>query len=181
MGHSLPSDRRLDLSKVNTFDPIVRAHQGAVRTFLRRLCRNSALADELAQETFLKAFRVADQLPNVENVKSWLLRIAYRRFLDHHRRETRRRDLRSLDLDGANSLPPEAPTSHHGTRLDIERAMNSLPPERRACAMLCLALGHSHADAAHITGLPLGTVKSHVSRAKTALQDLLRAYEGSTQ
>lgn len=176
MVHSLPSDRRLNLSKVDTFDPIVRAHQGAVRTFLRRLCRNSALADELAQETFLKAFRVAEQLPDVENVKSWLLRIAYRRFLDHHRRETRRRD-----LDELNSLPPDAPTSHHGTRLDIERAMNSLPPERRACAMLCLAFGHSHADAARITGLPLGTVKSHVTRAKTALQDVLSAYEGSTQ
>jgi RNA polymerase sigma-70 factor (ECF subfamily) len=175
VGHSLPSVRRLDLSQVDTFDPIVRAHQGAVRTFLRRLCRNSALADELAQETFLKAFRVADQLPDIDNIRGWLLRIAYRRFLDHHRRETRRRDLNE------NQPPPlDTHTSHHGTRLDIERAMNTLPPERRACAMLCLALGHSHADAAHITGLPLGTVKSHISRAKSALQDALRAYEGST-
>ncbi|GHA87852.1 hypothetical protein GCM10009069_08500 [Algimonas arctica] len=118
---------------------------------------------------------MAHKLPDVDNIRGWLLRIAYRRFLDHHRRETRRRD-----LGDTHALPPDAPTSHHGTRLDIERAMNTLPPERRACAMLCLALGHSHADAAHITGLPLGTVKSHVSRAKTALQDALRAYEGST-
>lgn len=104
-----------------------------------------------------------------------MLRIAYRRFLDHHRRETRRRD-----LDSADAIVPDTPVSHHGTRLDIERAMNSLPPERRACAMLCLALGHSHADAARITGLPLGTVKSHINRAKSALQDALSAYEGST-
>ena len=109
-------------------------------------------------------------------MRGWLLRIAYRTFLDHHRRETRRRD-----LNHANAEPPvEASTAHHGTRIDIERAMNALPPERRACAMLCLALGHSHGDAADITGLPLGTVKSHVARAKSALQETLRAYEGST-
>lgn len=163
------------MSRSDAFDPIVRAHQGAVRTFLRRLCRNSALADELAQEAFLKAFRSHDGLNTIDNIRGWLLRIAYRTFLDHNRRETRRRD-----LDHHQIPPDEMPVAHSGTRLDIERAMNALPPERRACAMLCLALGHSHGDAAQITGLPLGTVKSHVQRARTALRSELSAYQGST-
>lgn len=163
------------MTRADQFDPIVRTHQGAVRTFLRRLCRNSALADELAQEAFLKAFRASDPLHTIENVRSWLLRIAYRTFLDHHRRENRRRDLADTNAD-VDYLP----SSSQSLRLDIEQAMNALPSERRACAMLCLALGHSHSDAATITGLPLGTVKSHVTRAKTALQNHLSAYEGET-
>ena len=164
------------MTRADQVDPIVRAHQGPVRTFLRRLCRNSALADELAQETFLKAFRSSEPLDKIDNVRSWLLRIAYRCFLDHHRRETRRHDLAEMNVE-IDAAPDHR---HHGVRLDIEQAMNSLPPERRACAMLCLALGHSHQEAASITGLPLGTVKSHVGRAKSVLQTHLSAYEGQT-
>lgn len=170
-----PQRRRLILNRVSDFDPIVRAHQGAVRTFLRRLCRNSALADELAQETFLKAFRVRNRLSEVEDIRAWLMRIAYRSFLDDYRRETRRRDLSDQKI-----VPDATPIADAGTKVDITEAMNALPPDRRACAMLCLALGHSHADAAKITDLPLGTVKSHVTRAKIALRESLRAYEGST-
>lgn len=164
------------MTRADQFDPIVRAHQGSVRTFLRRLCRNSALADELAQEAFLKAFRSPDPLDEIENIRGWLLRIAYRCFLDHHRRETRRHDLAETNVE-IETAPSHG---HQGVRLDIEQAMNSLPPERRACAMLCLALGHSHQEVASITGLPLGTVKSHVTRAKTVLQTRLSAYEGQT-
>lgn len=164
--------RRISSHQTEAFDAIVRTHQGAVRTFLRRLTRNSALADELAQETFLTAFRKSETIDEIDNMRSWLLRLAYRQFLDVHRRDKRRQALSLGNIDN-----DEAPTSHHGTRLDIARAMDALPPERRACAMLCLALGHSHADAAQITGLPLGTVKSHVNRAKTALQTSLSAYQ----
>ncbi|MGB3401383.1 MAG: RNA polymerase sigma factor [Microcoleaceae cyanobacterium] len=159
------------MSRADAFDPIVRAHQGAVRTFLRRLVRNSALADELAQEAFIKAFRSSEPLHRIDNPRSWLLRIAYRTFLDHYRREMRRRGLSDLSIDATQSVP--APTGLH---LDVERAMEALTPERRACALLCFAKGYSHADAARITGLPLGTVKSHVARARTALSVALASY-----
>ena len=102
-------------------------------------------------------------------MRSWLYRLAYRRFLDE-RRKTARRD----------ALAPEPDTpivaACGGTALDVARAMDALPPERRACALLVLALGHTHADAAAITGLPLGTVKSHVARAKSALRESLHEY-----
>ncbi len=164
--------------RAKAFDALVRAHQGAVRTFLRRLTRNSALADELAQETFLRAFRSDQELEALRDVRAWLLRLAYRQFLDHHRRETRRRDL-APDLGSGPADQDAGATAHPGARLDIAAAMDSLPPERRACALLCLAQEFTHADAARITGLPLGTVKSHVTRAKAALQDHLAAYDGA--
>lgn len=158
-----------------SFETIVRTHQGAVRTFLRRLLRNSALADELAQETFLTAYRTKETHAAVRDMRAWLLRIAYRRFLDYHRREKRRRGLSEDQHDPTATEP-----AHPGTRLDVTAAMNTLSPERRACAMLCLAQDYSHADAAHITGMPLGTVKSHVNRARSTLQTLLKDYQGAS-
>ena len=150
------------------FEALLREHQGAVRAFLRRLLPH-ARADELAQEVFLKAWQV--DFRRVENPRSFLYRMAYRRFLDDRRRDTRREE-----LSAGAPTPDTAARPAHGARLDIARAVDALPPERRACALLCLALGHSHADAAAITGLPLGTVKSHVARARASLQDSLRAY-----
>jgi RNA polymerase sigma-70 factor (ECF subfamily) len=127
-------------------------------------------ADELAQETFLRAFETKEHLSEVRSVRSWLYRIAYRRFLDDHRRHVRRAALEpEPDILSVKPRP--------GLALDIAKAMDSLPPERRACAMLSLALGHSHNDIVDITGLPLGTVKSHIARAKSVLKDRLHEYE----
>lgn len=73
-----------------------------------------------------------------------------------------------------NEDPPESPP---GLAMDIEEAMNTLAPECRAVVILCLAHGMSHSEAANATGLPLGTVKSHVNRGKEKLRTFLHAYE----
>lgn len=73
----------------------------------------------------------------------------------------------------------ETPQSDPELSVDIEAAMNSLPPECRAVVILCLAHGMSHSEAANVTGLPLGTVKSHTARGKTKLRTFLFAYETS--
>lgn len=145
-----------------------------MRTFLRRLTRNDARADELAQEVFLRVFQMGARWREVDDERAYLYRLAYRRFLDDHRRDARREALRQGEVAGPDSHGPSG-----AARLDIARAMDTLPPERRACALLCLALGHSHADASRILDLPLGTVKSHVARAKSALQAQLSAYKGA--
>ena len=151
------------------FEALVRAHQGAVRAFLRRLTGEHARADELAQDTILKAFRVRATLGTVENTRAWLYRIAYRRYLDERRKTTRRDAL-------ASEPPPDRVAARGSLSLDIARAMDALPPERRSCALLHLAHGYSHADVADITGLPLGTVKSHVRRARSVLKEVLHDY-----
>jgi len=149
----------------------MRAHQGAIRNFLRRLTRETALADDLAQITFLKAYEQRGKLRDAKAAKSWLFQIAYRNFVDHHRKEARRRGLAEGHIDDDM---PEAPT---GLKMDIEAAMDSLPGECRAVVILCLAHGMSHSEAAAATDLPLGTVKSHVARGKTKLKTFLSAYE----
>jgi len=129
------------------------------------------LADDLAQATFLKAYERWDGLRDGKAARSWLFQIAYRSFLDHYRKEARRRGLAEGHIEDET---PEAPA---GLKMDIEAAMNSLPTECRAVVILCLAHGMSHSEAASATDLPLGTVKSHVARGKTKLKTFLSAYE----
>lgn len=149
---------------------MLRTHQGAVRAFLRRVSGDAALADDLAQEAFIKAYGAMEQLSTPEKLRSWLFGIAYREFLNHARKSKRRKAL------SYTYVAPEPAAVPSGQALDIERAMDSLPPDCRAVVLLCLLHGLTQAEAAAATGLPLGTVKSHVARGKTKLQTVLSAY-----
>ena len=152
------------------FAALVRAHQSKVRGFLRRLTRgDTALADDLAQETFLEAHRKLAQYRGEGSFGSWLCGIAWSRFL----MERRKRKEEPLD-----ELPETAsadPAAASVAKLDLERAMARLSAEERAALTLCYALGHSHGEAAEILHLPLGTVKSHVLRGREKLKAMLEA------
>jgi RNA polymerase sigma factor (sigma-70 family) len=152
------------------FAALVRVHQSKVRGFLRRLTRgDAALADDLAQETFLEAHRKLAQYRGEGSFGSWLCGIAWSRFL----MERRKRKEEPLD-----ELPESAsadPAQASAAKLDLERAMARLSPEERAALTLCYALGHSHGEAAEILHLPLGTVKSHVLRGREKLKAMLEA------
>ena len=172
----------------------MRAHQGAIRQFLYRLSGNDALADDLAQEVFLKAYQNLKALNKASVARSWLFQIAYRQYIDHYRRSKRRQDLHAYyNNPGRSSSAPVQSDSvydtnlmggpsaqspnHFGLQIDIERAMAELPAPCRAVVMLCLAYGFSHKEAAKATNQPLGTVKSHIARGKTQLQAFLCAYD----
>jgi len=129
----------------------------------------------LAQDAFLKAYHAQDQLTDPGSARAWIYRIAYRCFLDSYRRDRRRAELVQLQIADDASAAPK-----NGLRLDLEVAMAALPSERRVCVMLGLVLGHSHREIVTITGLPLGTVKSHIDRGRAALRDQLSAYEDAS-
>jgi RNA polymerase sigma-70 factor (ECF subfamily) len=152
------------------FNLLVRQHQSKTRGFLRRLTRgDSALADDLAQETFFEAWRKIGQFRAEGSFAGWLCGIAWSRFLMNRRK---RREEPLEDADETASFDP-GPASQ--TRLDLERAMARLAAPERAALTLCYALGHSHSEAAEILGMPLGTVKSHVLRGREKLQTMLEA------
>jgi RNA polymerase sigma factor (sigma-70 family) len=139
---------------------LVRRHERRVRAFLARVTRGEG-ADDLAQETFLKAWRMAPAYRGEGSYEGWLLRIAWRQFLSSRRKRT----------EEAAEIPDMADLRAEGgdVRLDVERALDRLGPRERAAAMLCLGEGYSHGQAAEILGLPLGTLKSIVARAKGTL------------
>lgn len=151
------------------FAGLVERHQQALRAFLRRACGDWALADDLAQETFLAAWSRLDQLKTGASVRAWLCGIGYRKHLTALRAGARDR-AREARYEAER---PPMPTAGADDRLALEAAMADLPAEQRACVALCLAADFSHAEAAEALSLPLGTVKSHVSRGRARLLQAL--------
>jgi len=150
------------------FGTLVRQQQSKVRGFLRRLTRaDAALADDLAQETFLEAHRKIDQFRGEGSFGAWLCGIAWSRFL------MERRKRKEEPLEAPDETASIDTTSASLARLDLEKAMAQLAPAERAALTLCYAFGHSHGEAAEILDLPLGTVKSHVLRGREKLKALL--------
>lgn len=155
------------------FEQLVRRHQGLVRAQLRRLVKgDAALADELAQDVFLRLWRKLGQYRGEARFATWLFRLAYTVFLEHHRRGR-------VELeDDEQALADEpAPGVVPGLRLDLERALQRLPRAERQALMHCAELGLSHEEAAQVMDLPLGTLKSHVQRGKQKLRDWLRPWK----
>jgi RNA polymerase sigma factor (sigma-70 family) len=150
---------------VMLFAELVRRLQGRVRAFCLRLAKGDhALADDIAQETFLAAHRRLAQYRGDGSFAGWLYRIAWSRF----RMQARgRRETEELDADmaGASADPH--------VKLDLERAMARLSAPERAALTLCYALEFSHGEAAAILEVPLGTLKSHVQRGREKLRALL--------
>ena len=150
------------------FGALVREHQSKVRAFLWRLTRgDTALADDLAQETFFEAWRKIAQYRGDGSFGGWLCGIAWSRFLMDRRK---RKEEPTEDIDQTASFDPQPGSA---AKLDLERAMARLAPAESAALTLCYALGHSHGEAAEILNLPLGTVKSHVLRGREKLQAML--------
>lgn len=152
------------------FNTLIDRHQQSVRIFLRGLVANPFDADDLAQETFLAAWTQAKSFRGQASVRSWLFSIAWRKAKGNHRRWFRaaRRDTayHASSLETAHETPAE-------DRLALRQALLSLPLDQRAAVVLCLGNGHSHAEAAEMLGIPLGTVKSYVLRGREKLRGIL--------
>ena len=158
------------------FARLVQTHQSRVRLQLRRLTRGDAgLADDLAQETFVQAWLHLADFRGDARLATWLHRIALTRFLQHARRPQLPLEWRD-DPDAPGDDPGHDPRPVEGLGRDVERALQALSEIQRLVVVHCFHLDLSHAEAAQVLGLPLGTLKSHLDRAKTRLRELLGAW-----
>ncbi len=160
------------------FTRLVRAHQGAVRLYARRLCGGrDDLADDMAQETFLTAHRKLRSFKGQGSFEGWLKRITTTQFLMAMRTDKRHKRLKDgLTAEGeALDQHRLQPSKYAGEKADLDKALGHLAEAERLCVVLCYAGEYSHAEAAQLTGMPLGTVKSHVTRGVKKLKTLLSA------
>jgi RNA polymerase sigma-70 factor, ECF subfamily len=160
----------------DAFSELVRRRQSWLRNLLRRLCRDPALADDLAQQVFLRAWRSLPTLKSVAAFGAWLRRLAINTWLAH---------LRSApppvaSLDSAE-LPVPVAVASTAEQLDLDRALAQLSREERMCVVLSYNEGMSHGEISLMTGLPLGTVKSHIRRAAQRLRSLLDGYQSEEE
>jgi len=161
------------------FDQIVRQYQSPVRRFLLNLTLgDESLSDDLAQDTFLKAYQSIGGFRGEASLQTWLMRIAYNVFYDYRRRHHEER----LDTAEASqtvmSLCDRQPSA--ATAMDVRRALALLREEERTCITLQMIDGEPIDHIADITGLPQNTVKSHLRRGKEKLKTFLlqNGYDG---
>ena len=156
---------------------LVRRHQSQVRTVLRRLTRgDQGLADDLAQETFILAWRNIRKFRFEARFSTWLYRIAFNAWQS----EARKKHEVLMDLDDAS--PPAgseqfAEMPDVAAHVDLERALATLSDGERAAIAACYYADMSHEKAAEALGIPVGTVKTHVLRGKQKLRARLASKE----
>ena len=157
----------------HAFATLVRRHKSAVRGFLLRLCcGDGALADDVAQETFLRAYQRIGTYRSEGKFDSWLFSIAYRAFAS----EKRRRHWSAEELKEAPEAVEPGVRQANETAVDIARAMRQLREPERACLSLCYQWGMSHQEMANVLDYPVGTVKTHIARGKAKLREHLTSY-----
>lgn len=144
-----------------------------LRGFARFLARDPTAADDLVQDTVLRALAALDQFRPGTNLKAWLFTIQRNAFYEQARRRQREdRLLRSQLVAGEAEAPRQVPRSE---LVDLQRLLFALPPLMREALVLVGAQEMSHEEAAGICGVPVGTMKARVSRARAMLAKLSRA------
>jgi RNA polymerase sigma-70 factor (ECF subfamily) len=169
------------------FRELVRRYERPVFSLIFRMVRDRELAEDLAQDTFIKVLNNIDRYRPEFKLSSWLFKIANNVTIDH----LRKRQLATVSLDGS----PHAQTAAEAqaTSLDvesrgesaleaiesrelgsaIERAIGKLRPEYRSCILLRHVEGRSYEEIAATLDLPLGTVKTYIHRARHELREAL--------
>ncbi len=191
MDDSKVDDRKLAAQAAKGRDAAFREllcrYERPVFSLIFRMVRDRALAEDLAQETFIRAFRAISSYNPRYKFSSWIFKIANNHTIDH----LRKRRLDTVSIDGS----PHAVTGEEEaqTRLvvestgetpdryveqrelgsQIEQAIGELRPEYRTVVLLRHIEGHSYEEIADIMDLPLGTVKTYLHRARAELKGLL--------
>src|SRR6187200_2556838 len=142
-----------------------------LRAFAVSLCGDIERADDLVQESLLKAWDHLESFQEGTNLRAWLFTILRNTYFSECRR--RRREVEDRDGTKAAELAVHPGQQGHLDMQDFRRALNVLPPDQREALILVGAAGFSYEEAAAISGCAVGTIKSRVNRARTRLSGLL--------
>lgn len=153
------------------FDALLRKYQSQVRRFLLGLTAgDSQLADDLAQETFIKAYTNIGKFRGLSSFSTWIMRIAYNTHYDYLRTHHQTEDADTPAVAARSG----GTTADCALGIDILKALATLKPEERTCITLQLIEGQPIDKIASITGMTSGTVKSHLHRGKEKLTTYLK-------
>jgi RNA polymerase sigma factor (sigma-70 family) len=163
------------------FEKLVRPHFDRLYRLAWRLTGQKAEAEDLFQELLIKAYGKLDDLVHIDQPGSWLSRIMYNLFIDERRRFARRRmhtvEEGEMAGDGLAGLPgKENPARDHERRerlLKLDAALSRLSDEHRLIVLLHDTEGYKLAEIQDLTGVPIGTVKSRLHRARARLREFL--------
>ncbi|MGC1193052.1 MAG: sigma-70 family RNA polymerase sigma factor [Candidatus Binatus sp.] len=162
-------------------------HLDALYSMAIRLARNPDDANDLLQETVLRAYRFFHQFESGTNCRAWMLTILFNNFRNGYRKSSREQPAasaeefdrkvegESLRVDPAGSNP-EALLSRQGMEGEVETALAGLPGEFREALLLVDVEELSYQEVSGVLNIPIGTVKSRVSRGRAILRDALTSF-----
>jgi RNA polymerase sigma-70 factor (ECF subfamily) len=159
---------------LDAFEELYRRHVGRVYAVCVRMAGDRATAEELTQDTFVRAWQHLGTFRGDAALSTWLHRVAVNIVLAHHRARSRRPE--------GHADVEEAALEHHAPALvrpdiavDLERAIASLPPRAREVFVLHDVEGHTHDEVSDLTGMAVGTSKAHLHRARRLLREALKS------
>ena len=152
------------------FDQLVRKYQSPVRRFfLNQTLGDEQLSDDLAQETFIKAYVNITKFKGISSFSTWLMRIAYNVFYDEMRSRKQ-----TDDIDTSSAMKKSSSSGDSNLKMDIYAALALLKPDERTCITLQLIDGYPIDQICKVTGIGENTVKSHLKRGKDKMANYLR-------
>jgi len=154
----------------DAFGELVRRHQSQVRNFLRKLCRDPVLADDLSQDCFLHAWNKIHTYAGRGSFIGWLLKVAYTTFLQSRRKRNRYHEVLQ-EVGHAKDVGEERVTEESDEIGDLDKFLAILTEEERAVMILSYACGLSHREIGAAADLPIGTVKSIIFRSKEKIRE----------
>ena len=160
------------------FDQLVRKYQSPLRRFfLNQTLGDEQLSDDLAQETFIKAYVNITKFQGMSSFSTWLFRIAYNVHFDYCRKMSSEKLVMRNDDYLSSAVCNQHSTfliPHSSLKMDIYQALSQLKEEERTCITLQLIDGQPIDKISDITGMPQNTVKSHLKRGKEKLANYLK-------
>ncbi|KAA6337363.1 ECF RNA polymerase sigma factor SigW [termite gut metagenome] len=163
---------------VRAFDKLVKKYQSPIRRFFLHLtCGDCELSGDLAQDTFIKAYMGIATFKNLSSFSTWLYRIAYNVFYDYIRNQKNTTSLDVYEVDTIHRSEQE----NVGQKIDVYQSLKILKEPEKTCIILFYMEDVSIDKIAKITGYPVGTIKSHLSRAKEKMAAYLKqnGYDGN--
>lgn len=164
--------QRAQAGDPDAFRILYEGHVGRIYALCLRLAGDAARAEELVQDTFVRAWEKLPSFRGDSAFGTWLFRIAVNAALAE-RRATGRREARIGLAADPDVLPAAGRTADPGDRMDMEQAIAGLPPGARAVFLLYDVEGYQHSEIAEMTGIAEGTSKTQLFRARRLLREAL--------
>ena len=177
--------QEFDQNRSATFERLLRPHLERLFRLAYRLTASKPEAEDLFQDVLVKLFSKLDELVQIDEPGSWSSRVMYNHFVDNRRRFARRRlvsvEEGQLPQQSVDAMPGRENPEHDAERLDdiirLDKALAELSEDHRLVVLLHDTEGYKLTEIQEITGIPVGTLKSRLHRARARLRELLTEVE----